>query len=117
MKINAFNVCVIPGFRRGVNEVFALLGCYAALTGIYRRFETANWSHLQGSAALPLNMAPIDCIETSVTDCQSTLRKIPQDRRPHTFNDLDFLSSQVKEVSQLSYEETEVAVTDIYTRQ
>jgi len=22
--------CVIPGFRRKVNEIFALLGCYAA---------------------------------------------------------------------------------------
>ena len=26
-------LCVTSGFRRGVNEVFALLGCYTALTG------------------------------------------------------------------------------------
>jgi hypothetical protein len=27
--------CVTSGFRRGVNEIFALLGCYAALIGSY----------------------------------------------------------------------------------
>jgi len=30
------------GFRRGVNEVFALLGSYSALTGSYPRFGTAS---------------------------------------------------------------------------
>jgi len=38
---------VISSFRHGVNEIFVLLGCYAALIGSYR---------------------PIDCPETSVTN-------------------------------------------------
>jgi len=29
-KRNASIACVISGFRRSVNETFALLGCYAA---------------------------------------------------------------------------------------
>jgi hypothetical protein len=28
-------LCLTSGFRRGVNEIFALLGCYAALIGSY----------------------------------------------------------------------------------
>jgi len=27
--------CVIPGFHRGVDEIFDLLGCYAAYTANY----------------------------------------------------------------------------------
>jgi len=30
---------VVTGFRRGVNEVFALSGCCTALIGSYRRFD------------------------------------------------------------------------------
>jgi len=35
-----YEICVVSGFRRGVNEIFALLGCYAAQIGSYRRFGT-----------------------------------------------------------------------------
>ena len=42
-------LCVIPGFLRCLNEVFALLWCYAALSASYRRFGTACQSHLQRS--------------------------------------------------------------------
>jgi hypothetical protein len=38
-------LCGISGFRCGVNEVFALLGCYTANIGSYRRFGTYQ-SHL-----------------------------------------------------------------------
>jgi len=41
-------LCVISDFRRGVAKIFALLGCYKAYTGSYRRFGTYR-SHLQGS--------------------------------------------------------------------
>jgi hypothetical protein len=34
----------IAGFCRGVNETFALLGCYVALIGSYRRFGTDHLS-------------------------------------------------------------------------
>jgi hypothetical protein len=30
MLFKGINDCVISGFRRGENEIFALLGCYAA---------------------------------------------------------------------------------------
>jgi len=42
--------CVISGFRRGVNETFALLGCYASHIRRYRRFGTTFRSHLQESS-------------------------------------------------------------------
>jgi hypothetical protein len=41
-------LCVISDFRRGVDKIFALLRCYEAYTGSYRRFG-AYRSHLQGS--------------------------------------------------------------------
>ena len=40
--------CVIPGFRRSVNQFFALLRCYAAFIASYWRFGTIYRSHLQG---------------------------------------------------------------------
>jgi len=30
IKLNAVASCVVSGYRRGVNEIFALLACYAA---------------------------------------------------------------------------------------
>ena len=64
--------CEISCFRRGVNEFFALLGCYAALIGSkllmlqdsYRRCGMANLSHIQGLVfleCLTLEMGPIAC--------------------------------------------------------
>ena len=40
----------MSGFRRGPHEVFALLGCCAALVVSCCLFETAYRSHLQGSS-------------------------------------------------------------------
>jgi hypothetical protein len=37
-------------FRRGVNEIFALLAFYVAWIGSYRRFVTTNRSHLELNA-------------------------------------------------------------------
>jgi len=39
---------MISGFRHVVNEIFSLLGRYAAYTDNYRRFGTTYRSHLQG---------------------------------------------------------------------
>ena len=35
----------VSDFRRGVNHIFVLLGCYAAKTGSYRRFGTTYQLH------------------------------------------------------------------------
>ena len=49
----------------------------------YRRFGTTYRSHLQGSSSPnTLKIGPIVCTETSVTHYCSTLRKIPEQRRP-----------------------------------
>ena len=51
----------------------------------YRRFETTYRTHLQATSSQrmvwPLVMEQIGCPETSVTNYQSTLRNIPEDRR------------------------------------
>jgi len=43
--INQSGACLIWDFRRGVKDVVALLGCYAAWLGSCRRFQTTCWSH------------------------------------------------------------------------
>jgi len=49
----AQNAFVISGVRRGVNETFALLGCYAAYIVVIRRsFGTTCRSHFQGSRSV-----------------------------------------------------------------
>jgi hypothetical protein len=48
--------CVISGFHRGTNNVFALLGCYTALIGSYRHFGTIGLSRNVGSL-LSINAA------------------------------------------------------------
>jgi hypothetical protein len=49
---------VTSGLRHGVNEIFTLLGCYAALIDSYRRFGKVAWSLKLGLIGFP---------ETSVT--------------------------------------------------
>ena len=39
------------GFRRGVNEILAFLGCYAAENVSHRRFGATHPSHLQCSSS------------------------------------------------------------------
>jgi len=71
---NTGSSTVISGFRRGVNEIFALLGCYTrSLVLTYRRFGTTYRFRLQGTSSP----------KTSVNNCQSTLRKIPEERRSY----------------------------------
>jgi len=49
---------VTSGFRRDENEVFTLLGCYAALTGYYRNFWTTHLPILSGQAV----QEKVDCL-------------------------------------------------------
>ena len=78
-------LCVISGFRRDVHEICALLGCYAALSGISvptfrenlsgpifkgREVKTKSWD------SWSLKMGQIDCPETSVQNYHSILRNI-----------------------------------------
>jgi len=44
----------MSGIRRGVNEVFALQGCYAAWINAWRRFGTTN--QFKGQAVLYLTL-------------------------------------------------------------
>jgi len=44
------NACVVSGFSSGINEIFTLLRCYAALIGSYGRFGTIYQSNLQRSS-------------------------------------------------------------------
>jgi len=59
---------VNAGFRRNVNEVFDLLGCYAALLGNYLLTFRDN---------LP------DTLSRNVGNYQITLRNISPERRPY----------------------------------
>ena len=77
-----FVLRVTLGFCRSVNESFALLGCFAALIGSYRRFETTYRTHLLRSwTACRSTTGPLGCPETSVTNYQSTPLNIREERR------------------------------------
>jgi hypothetical protein len=45
--------CLILGFRRRINEIFAILSCYTVWIGSYRRFGIAYRFHFQGTDRLP----------------------------------------------------------------
>jgi len=67
----------------GKKEIFALLGCYAALIGSYLPTfrDCRSVTSLMVSGLWHINMGPIGCPETSVINYQSTLRNIPEERR------------------------------------
>jgi len=68
-------VCVISGFSRSVNEIFALLDCHAAQIGSYRRFGTTFQSR-----CLTLEDVP-GKLSRKVSNYQSTLCNITEERR------------------------------------
>jgi len=77
---------VISGICRGINEIFFLLGCYAVLIGIYLStfrdgLSVTSSRNTEDGTDTPLKMGLICCPETSVSNYQSTLRNIPEDRR------------------------------------
>jgi hypothetical protein len=79
--------CTLTKSVKHICEIFTLLICYAAYICSYRRFGTIYQSHFKGQAVfldcLTLQMGPVVCPETSVTNYQSTLRNIPEERRSH----------------------------------
>jgi hypothetical protein len=70
-------LCAISGFRRGVNAICALLGCYAALCGGSVPTFRDNLSVPSSTKKLGLT----GCTETAVPNYHSLLRKISQGRR------------------------------------
>jgi hypothetical protein len=81
-------LCVIPGFRRGVEAIYALLGYYAVLSGSYvATFRDNLWGPIFKSKAFFLNFLTLEdgtdsfFPETSVQNYHSTLRNIPKERR------------------------------------
>ena len=62
---------VTAGFRRQVDEIWALL-----------RYSRVNKS-ISSSISWPLKIGPIDWPETSVTNYNYTLCNIPEDDRSH----------------------------------
>jgi hypothetical protein len=78
----------MSGFCRDVDQIWALLGYYAALSGssvlTFRDNLSVPSSRVNKSSSWaywPLKMGPIVCPETSVQNYYSTLRNIPEERR------------------------------------
>jgi hypothetical protein len=70
---------VISGFRRDVDEIYALLGYNAALSGSYVPTFRDNLS----VPSSRFKWGPIGCPETSVHNYHSMLRSITEERRSH----------------------------------
>ena len=67
--------CEISGFRRGVVEIFALLGCYAVLVGCWQQTKKSNWT------VYTLKNGT-DITSRNVGNYKQTLCNIPEERRP-----------------------------------
>ena len=76
--------CVISGFRRDVHDICALSIFHSAyisnFTPMFRDYVSVPCLWVRQSTATPLKMKPIGCLETSVLNYHSTLRKIPTER-------------------------------------
>jgi len=69
-------------FRRKVDEIFALLGYYAAYSDKHQRFGKIFCSHFRGSRNPRRDfILPIGCPETSVTNYHYILRNRTEERR------------------------------------
>ena len=68
-------ICVISGFSHGLNEICALLGVYATYIRILFKKNFSPWT------ALPLKNGPISFSVSSAISYQSTLCRIPEERR------------------------------------
>jgi hypothetical protein len=71
-------VYVISSFHHCVNEIFALLECYAAYIGSYLPTFRNNLSVLSSRVK---NMGQVAFLETSANNYQSTPLNIPEERR------------------------------------
>ena len=70
--------CVISGYRRDVNETYAVLGYYAASSGNFLPTFRNNVSAL--SSSWPLKMRPIGFPETSLRNYHYSLCSDPEER-------------------------------------
>jgi len=63
LSVGEVFLCVISGFNRGVNEIFAVLRCYEAMTGKYRRSAITYQFvfKVQSVQSWSLNMGLISC--------------------------------------------------------
>jgi hypothetical protein len=62
---------------------FGDLRCAGIVSSIATGLTGQSISHIFMCPAWPLKMRPMQCSETSITNYQSTLRKIPEERRSH----------------------------------
>jgi hypothetical protein len=72
---------VISGFRCGVNEIFALVGCYAAQIGSQLPTFRDNLSVPSSRATVVTLEDGTDTLSRNVGNYQYMLRNIPEDRR------------------------------------
>jgi hypothetical protein len=104
--------CVISGLRCVVNEIFFLLECYTAYIASYRHFVTTHHPIFNGQtiqkdqAVQKIDCFTLeygtDCPETSVSDHQSTLRNITEERRSQAFYDPQKNSRRAPQVARQS---------------
>ena len=73
---------VILGFGHEVDEIWALLLCYAAYSGNSLQTFRENLSVPSSRDSWPLKIKPISCSETLVMSHHYTPRNITEERRP-----------------------------------
>jgi hypothetical protein len=90
---------VISDFRRYIDEICALLGCYAASSGnllpTFRDNVSLRSSRVRKSS-WPLKVGPIRCQKPSEKDYHSTLRNTAEECRPHTSSSPCFKKFRMK---------------------
>ena len=76
------------GFRRGVNAMLDVLGCYEVYIGIYvqKYRETYRTQIYSSWTPSSFKTGPLGCPEMSVNNNQSTLCNIPEERRSRDGN-------------------------------
>jgi len=74
---------VISGFPYGVNEPYIFLRYHTHIIDSSRRCGTTCQFQLQWSSSPTLKMGHIGCSESSVTNCLSSLRNIPDEQRSY----------------------------------
>jgi hypothetical protein len=89
MLINILLQCVNPGSRREVDEIYALLGYYAA--HISNSLPTFRGNVSVPSSKVkkykmnwPLKIGQMSCVETTVRNYHYTLRNISEEERYHS---------------------------------
>jgi len=76
------------GFRRDVNAMLDVWGCYEVYIGIYvPKYRETSRTHLYSSwTPSSFKTGPLGCPEMSVNNYQSTLRNIQEERRSREGN-------------------------------